>query len=231
MKFKMCSLNILVGILCFICAACQLSSKPNSQKKPITYENLCGLSQEQMGKMDIIEVQRWVKDKYGSFTPYKDPRVNPAEQQAITAYTLGEANSEYGAAFLRNGYLMRVSMENIKNGVTFGQVVDRLGSPEYFHFDSQWYEKVLYDIYLDYPNLGITVGTTQLQDPRQLLHGNKYEFLINKNFHIDQIDCYVPNELELVLQETYFYPSNRISTVMQAFLSWPGFGTYISFGQ
>jgi len=184
-----------------------------------------------MGTMNDSAVRNWIKDKYGSYTYnlVDNKAIDTLDKGSVVSYSWGDVKGFYGYIYVRNGYLFDISLHNLKNGLTFGQIVDSLGHPDYLNNDAEVYENILYDIELDYPHLGISVGMTDMKNPGQLTHNGVFAFHLEKNIPVQWIECYAPAPMEQVLERIFLLSPDMAIRAVQARLPWPGFNIYIPF--
>jgi hypothetical protein len=214
------------GLICFIFSGCQFHPTTVTYNSPITYKTLCGLSQAYLGKMNDRAVRNWMEEKYGAYEIFNDPTVPQRGQNTIVVY--GEVKPQYNDVYyLRNGFLFRISRNDIKEGPTFGHVVEGLGSPDGIYYNVEMYEQFVIYIQLDYPHLGISLITTFMKDPGQLLHNGKYAIRLETNIPVQRIECYTPDPMDLVLENELFMSQEVASTYIQNQIPWPGFMAYL----
>lgn len=219
-----------IGLICMgllIMVACQPPPLP-----AVTYSDLCGLAHEQFGKLDEQAVLRWIQSKNAQ--PLRAPLPNlpdeiKTDQIQAFGWTQPADTQTVRVAYLRNGQLTRVSIQDLQNGPTFGQVVAGLGSPDTLYRSMQEYEQVLYTIGLDYPAFGIIVYTSGIEDRRTLMHDNQLAVHLAPTSRVTRIECYEPQPTQEALQRSFFLSHESVLLEMQRRITWPGFDTWIPF--
>ncbi len=223
-----CHLTLLISLIFLVVTSCQRAQEPVS-REPITYLDLCGVTQDQIGTMDDGSVRNWIEEKYGSYrTIGLDAVLAYGEQEldSVKGYIWGDINDFYVDVYLRRGILIRVSLNNIEEGLTFGQVVDDMGPPDWVHLDAVIRHDVLYHFQLDYPRLGFSVGAEDFKSTK-ILSNNDYGIELDRDMSIDTIECYSPNPMEIVLKNDFIEPKDNVSFLMESRSKWSGFETYI----
>ena len=221
-------LSILLIILISLSILISYSRQPS--RKPITYFNLCGITPDQMGTMDDEAVRNWIAKKYGAYHALNLDTVLAAAGQetgSVTGYTWGTENEFHGEVYLRNGHLIRVSLFNVKNSWTFGQVIDTIGLPDWVLLVASVRDPVLYYFQLDYPQLGFSIGYEDLKSAREMDIGKNFAIQLQEGMAINWIDCYSPGQMKTVLENDFFLSETNVSVLMQARTIWSGFGAYI----
>ena len=190
---------------------------------PVSYKDLCGLTSEQMGVMDDKNVRRWIEAEYNDI-PLKSQEMISGESIVIYIW---KYNGITGNAYLRDGHLFRISLSDVENGPTFGQVVAALGPPKVVDRSAGMYEPLLYTIVLDYPALGVSVGVSNIEERSRLTHQGELAAPLTEDMQIDHVDCYAPGSMEEVLREVFFLSPENVSYHIQRRMPWPGFGALI----
>jgi hypothetical protein len=223
-KYHLLTLAGLMSLVFLISAGCQ------PLRNPITYVDLCGITREQIGKMEDEAVRNWIAQKYGSYhTLNLDAVLAEAGQEkgSVTGYGWGAENDFHGEVYLRSGHLIRISLNNIKSGLTIGHVVDNIGPPDWVLLVANLRDPVLYYFQLDYPQMGFSVGIEDLKSVAQLGHDLSSGIKLERRMSIDWIECYSPDQMETVLENDFFLSEANTSVLMQARTTWSGFETYI----
>lgn len=207
----------VVAVLCSLLAVLAGCQQP---ARPVSYENLCGMSSEQMGKMNEAEVRQWLEQAYGQET------ARNAVGDEILVTTGQMPNDGVVTAYLHNGRLSHVQFQEIKNGPSLGQVVTGLGTPETMSHDVRSYgSHVAYFIGLDYPELGISVEAWGEMTPEEL---EEWTITLREDLRVDWVSCYLPGlSLEQVLREVYGVSPDAVQSEMNRRKSWPGFGAAV----
>ena len=211
-----CLLVILVGCR----QAIQSTEVPLA---PVSFEDLCRLSHKQFGTMGEEELRQWIEETYYD-TPSEAQEIMDGDPIGIYIWEHGEM---IGNAYLRDGRLLRISLHDIENGPTFGQVVAGLAPPAMVYRYQWTYEQVLYTIGLDYPALGVSVYTTNLEKWHKLAHQEGLAVTLTQDMRVNGIECYTPGPMEDVLREAFLLSPESVSFQMQSRLPWPGFGVLI----
>ena len=183
-----------------------------------------------MGTMDDEAVRNWIVENYGVYHALNLDAVLAAaglEKGSVTGYAWGTENDFHGEVYLRNGHLIRVSLYNVKNSWTFGQIVDTIGPPDWVLLAAYVRDPVLYYFQLDYPQSGFSVHYDDLKSAKELGIGKKFAIKLEEGMSIDWIDCYSPDRMETVLENDFFLSEANTSVLMQARTTWSGFETYI----
>jgi hypothetical protein len=212
--------SVLVTVLYFLLTGLAGCRQP---RQPVSYEDLCGLSSEQMGVMGEEDVRQWIEEKYNN-VPVKSQEVIGGESIVIYVWQYDEIT---GNAYLRDGHLFRVSLHNIENGSMLGQVVAGLGPPEMLDRSYLTYEQILYTIGLDYPALGVSVDTSDYEDWDNLAQEGRPVVLLTEHMRVDDVHCYRSGSMEEILREVFFLSPENVSYHMQRRMPWPGFGALV----
>jgi len=213
-----CLLIILLG-------GCQ-----EPMREPVSLNLLCGFVHQpdfSVGLTDEKGVDQWIKEKRGAVSrkewwdTYGD---------LIVTYSWREGET-YWFVVLRNGKLVRVSIEGVKQGVSVDQVVKGLGPPETLEAGLHWIggceHTCGYFIRLAYPELGVTVGSSRVVKTERLMHDGEYATTLSEDMSMTDLDCYVPGSMESVLSEAFQASPEGISTRTQRNKPWPGFGALV----
>jgi hypothetical protein len=219
-----------VGLICvglLMMAACQSPPLP-----AVTYSDLCGLTREQFGKLDEQAVLQWIQSKNAH--PFRVPISNlpdeiKTDQIQAFGWTQSADTQTVRVAYLRNGQLVRVSIQDLQDGPTFGQVVAGLGSPDTVYRSMLEYEQVLYTMGLDYPAFGILVYTSGHENRRTLMHDDQLAVHLVPTSRVTRIECYEPQPTQDALQQIFFLSHESVLLEMQRRITWPGFDTWVSF--
>jgi hypothetical protein len=215
--------SLLIAGTCFLLAVLAGCRRPT---EPVLYEDLCGLTSEQMRVMGEEDVRRWLEEEY--------------DHKVITSVTAGDVSITTGlmwkrggvTAYLRDGGLLLIQFDEIENGPTFGQVVASMGTPEMISWDLRTYGgHVLYRLGLDYPELGISVEGWREMTARELSRpAEEWTARVREDIQVEWVSCYSPrSSMEEVLKAVYRpspspdAPQLRMSHRMP----WPGFGVLI----
>ena len=212
--------SLLVAGMCFLLAVLAGCRQPT---EPVSYQDLCGLTSDQMGVMDEEDVRQWIEEKYNS-VPVKSQKVTNGESIVIYIW---QYDGIAGNAYLRDGRLFRISLHEVENGPTFGQVVAGLGPPEMVDRYAGMYEPMLYTVDLDYPALGVSVGASGMEERNKLMHEGGLAAPLTEDMQVDYVECYTPGSMEDVLREVFFLPPEYVSYHMQRRIPWPGFGDLV----
>jgi hypothetical protein len=191
--------------------------------EPVSYKDLCGLTSEQMGVIDEEDVRHWIEEEY-SCAPAESEEVIGGEFIVIYIW---EHDGITANAYLRDGRLFRISLHDVENGPTFGQVVAGLGPPEMVDRRAGMYEPVLYTVSLDYPALGVSVGASGLEKRNRLMHEDRLATPLTQDMVVDHIECYTPGSMEDILREVFSLPPEYVAYHIQRRIPWPGFGALV----
>jgi hypothetical protein len=223
--------SVLITVLCFLLAALAGCRQP---KQPVSYEDLCGLSSEQMGVMNDEEVRQWLEEEYGTASPVildaiLEGRLEENERDLITAYAW-EEKGRTGIAYLRDERLFRISLRYIGDRPTFGQVVGGLGTPDMIGRSVITYGgDVVYSLGLDYPELGVSVSASAEMTAREVSRpAEEWAVTLKEDMQVDSVSCYTPvASMEEVLHKVFFVSPENVSYAMQRQMPWPGFGSLV----
>jgi hypothetical protein len=213
--------SLLLVDVCFLVAilvGCQQLAEP------VSYEDLCGLASGQMGAMDEEDVRRWIEEEYDHI-PTRSQRTTNGETVVIYIW---EYDGITGNAYLRGGSLFRISLLNVENGPTFGQVVAGLGPPEMIDRSAGTHEPLLYKVALDYPTLGVSVSTHNTEKRSKLLYEGELAAPLTRDLQVDYVHCYTPDSMEQILHEVFLVSHENVPYHMRRRLPWPGFGALVS---
>lgn len=219
--------GLLIANLCLLLAILAGCRQTTHIETPVSYEDLCGLTSEQMGTMDEANVQQWIKEKYNA-TPTQSQQIMGGE--AVTVY-IWEHDGITGNAYVRDDRLFRISLYDLDNNVeskpTFGQVVAGLGPPEMLDRTVGMYDPLQYTIILDYPALGVSMSGTEAEARNKLVHEGVLAAVLTERMQADNVHCYIPGSMEAVLQKIFFVSPENVPRQMQTQIPWPGFGALV----
>jgi len=184
-----------------------------------------------MGTMNDETVRQWIEENHGvARTVMLDAVLLPeTDRSSITTYGWIEED-ETGIAYLRDGRLFRISMQGIKDGPTFDQVVAGLGAPEMIGHGVAMYggHEVLF-LELDYLELGISVEAWREMTAQELSrpYGER-AVVLRKDMQVSSVSCYLPHlSLEEVLRDVFFVRPESLSHEMNRRVTWPGFESQV----
>jgi hypothetical protein len=171
--------------------------------------------------MDESAALKWVQDEYG-VSPKKTK--DPIYGDLVNVYEWYKDDGTYGHLYFHDEHIIRMSLEGIKHGPTFGQVVEELGPPEAFGEYVTRVEDTVYSFSLGYPAWGFSVSGMDST------RGYVEEVVLSKDMRVDLVVCHAPGPREEVLREAYLldvlYPESEDSEWQEP-TPWPGFGTPI----
>jgi hypothetical protein len=224
---QVCRLCLMCIGLLLSMTACQLI--PHSvtpTHTPVSYQSLCGVTNDQFGVMDEAGVQAFIEARQGRLLrPLSPDQYKDLEALGVTHYAWESDQADLvNVAYLRNGRLVRITWQYSKQGLTLGDVVAGLGAPDVLYQSTLFYEKVVYSFGLDYPGLGISVSAHGLGDVDKVLQQGKLVLPLTPNMQVDRVECYKPGPMEQVLREEFFLSEYSISVTLQSQVPWPGFG-------
>jgi len=191
---------------------------------PVSHQDICRLPPEEMATMDSEDVHRWIVTACDAVPTTSQEKIG-GEQ--LTVY-VWQSNGMTGNAYLRSGQLFRISLQNLENGPTFGQVVAGLGSPEMVDRRAEIRERVLDTIALDYPALGISVSTSDVGKRSRLLHRDDLAVTLRQDMRVLHVECYAPGSMEDILRDVFLLPPEYVSYHLERRIPWPGFGSRVS---
>ena len=189
----------------------------------LTVEDLCGLSTDQFGSMEEEAFRNWFHERYGRF-PARDEQIVGGE--AMTVYSWRQ-DGAVGNAFAHDGRLHSLSIIDIADGPSFGDVVTALGTPKAVDRYANVYDPVLYRIQLDYPDLGVSVTTKGLEDRTELSANGGLYIRLAEEMPVTTITCYAPSSLEHLLLQVLFLDEEVAALQLARRIDWPGFGESI----
>jgi hypothetical protein len=220
--------SLLVASTCFllaILAGCRQTTEP------VSYEDLCGLTSEQIGVMGDVEVRQWLEEEYGGARPViLDAMLRERYKDSVVSYGWGAEGRTFVIASLRDGRLFRISFRDIENGPTLGQIVAGLGTPKMISRYVRTYGgHVVYTLGLDYPELGVSVEATGEMTASELSRPGGWAVTLKEDMLIDSVTCYPPHSsIEDVLREVFMVSSgSAMSYQMESRMLWPGFGALV----
>ncbi|MCP4539420.1 MAG: hypothetical protein GY832_19965 [Chloroflexi bacterium] len=105
--------------------------------------------------------------------------------------------------------------------LTLGDVVDKYGPPEGIYVfvgtaDFDWY-----NIRFHYPEIGLTLESFSLVDPKDTVGG---KILLSESIKITDAQYYAPASLQSVLGEVFFLTPEQVEQYIINTQSWQGFG-------
>jgi len=218
---KLAARGPLLLLLAFL-TSCQPKPAWLGGSGPLAVEGLCPVSTDQMTHMNEDDVIEWVVEEFGR---------SPRQVQ----HTRGASVAIYGwhvwgmddSAYLHEGYLVRVTLDDIEGGPTFGEIVAGSGAPEMVFAYNGGVEQVLYSVGLRYPARGVTVYTSGYADPLDLRHDGELLLELTEDMPVDRIDCYLPGRMEDVLRDSYLLDADGVEYNMACTVPWPGFGELV----
>lgn len=223
----------VIRLFCLIIlSALMISACQPTKNMPVSYQDLCGLTSEQFANMDAKSITQWIESK--GIQPFEAPIPDlPDTMHSDKIEALGWVPSAdtttVWVAYLRNGWLTRISKPDIKQGPTLGQVVDGLGTPMTIYRSALQYEQVLYNVGLEYPALGISVYASGYDDRKNLLHDNQLAIYLTPSLRISRVECFKPAPIEIALQKPFFLSAESVSLEMLRLIPWSGFDVWITF--
>lgn len=224
---SICLALLAASVSCLLAALIGCQPRVKVPPVPVSYEDLCGLASGQMGGMDEESVRRWIEEEYND-SPLESQKVMGGEAIAVYVW---EHNGTTGNAYLRDGCLFRISLIDLEGKAegqpTFGQIVAGLGPPEIVDRYAQRRERVLYDIALEYPALGVSVSTTNIEKQSKLMHEGRLAVPLTEDMKAKDIHCYTPGPMEEVLRDVFFLAPDYVSYHMDRRMPWPGFGALV----
>jgi hypothetical protein len=214
-----------------------ISGCRKSHKSVLSYSNLCGVNQEQFGKMSGEDVRDWLKNKFGSYTIFEDPNAVKQMQlnnndDLIIGYMGTSSNKKSGTilAYLRNDRLIRITINDSNNEFDepeFGEIISSFGPPEWLLISPSYYENIVYGIQLDYPHLGFSVGSVEEKNPEDMYHNGELSVFLSNRIQVESINCYLFGNMVDILQNAFFLMPADATIAMQMRLTWPGLETYV----
>ncbi len=187
----------------------------------VSFEGLCGLTYAEFASFDEEFLIQWVQENYG-VSPWKLGETK--ESGKVVTVHAWMKDGTYGTAWLNDGHLAVISMMDIQNGPTFGQVVDTVGPPDAVDSYVTRQEDTVYTIELHYPTLGFIAVESGWK------RGYVTSLTLERHMRVNEIYCHMPGSMQEVLQEAFVIPPENVPIALQRRIPWPGFGTSIPLG-
>ena len=207
-------LGFCIGCLLLVLSGCARSTVS------ISFEGLCGLTHEEFATMDEATLIPWVEEHYGVTPSKMGERVEAGVVVPIYTWLKGKTR---GSAMLHDGSLVKIWLEDVQNGPTFGQVVETLGPPKTLYRSATGWEGTMYTLGLEYPELGFSVKK------HDWLWGYVNQVTLSEDIQVNAISCYAPGSLEEIMQEINMAHPEVITDALRFYYPpWPGFGASVT---
>jgi len=203
----------------FICVSLLLITGCTRATTAVSFEDLCDLTREQFAVMDEESLIQWVWEKHGVVPSELGQQEEDRAEVVLYGWRKGET---YRTARLHGGRPVWISMTDIRDGPTFGQVLETLGPPEAVYTYATVYDGTSYGVILEYPAQGLSLGRKQFT--RLVLT----EVVLSERTQVNTVDCYTPGSLEVVLHQAFGIPAENVPIALQQHKPWPGFGAEVS---
>ena len=219
------SLVVSICLILSMLVSCSFKSKVTGGN--VSFESLCGLTLQQFESMNEEEAGQWMRKKHGENISSSTKQVGDS-QNWVTIYKWEERPSTE-VFYLKDEHPLHLSIFDIVDSPSFGEVVSGLGSPDTVYGNAEVYEQVLYSVDLDYPKLGISVGTSDLVNIPDVVHGNSWAIQLRENMKVDYINCYKPrNSIEEVLRDVFLASPESVQIQLERRTPWLGFASWVS---
>ena len=208
----------LLGVCLCALLLVSIGCSPGKETTPVSFEGLCQLTLDEFASMDEETLVQWVEEKHG-VSPSKSEQ--EWDGNLIVSYEWESDGVDWFAS-CREDRLSKILRLNVPLGPTFGEVVERLGSPERISSYATRVEDTGYQVALEYPEAGLTLGE------QGWLRGYVTEVTLSKRQRVNSVLCYMPGPLEEIMQEVLLVSPEYIPVALERKVLWPGFGAKIT---
>lgn len=214
------SLRLGVPLWLGIIVSCHiLAPYPVSQ---ISFTGLCGITPEQFKEINQEQVRQWLEKQYGATV-----KISEEGEDTVSLYA-EEWSRGSGEAYVRQGHLIEITRE-VKNGPSLGQIVEIFGIPESVYGNSMVLEKIPYSVGLDYPKLGISVLMRKIADASEVVHENRLQVQLKRNYLVNVVHCYEPRaSMGEVLRSRHLLSKTAVvEEALRQRRPWAGFDVWV----
>jgi hypothetical protein len=222
-SLSFCLIGCPVLLLLVVLTCCRRRASWLDESGPVTVEELCPLSGEQMAGMDADDVRGWIRETYSTSVLGGLNDISGHSVYGFVWHVWGMT----GNADIYQERLVRVTLFDIEGGPTLAQIVTGSGPPEMLRARGETIEGTPYHLGLEYPALGFSVSLFDSSGNQDVFQDGQFAVRLTEDMRVDRIDCYPPGTMEEVLRDSYLLDDDGIEYNMESTMPWPGFGELV----